>query len=144
MLTLHSANLDAISAAFNQATLNLVATTTGAVGGVGAIAQQYAANQAAQLDADVRAIAALVQQISITASLVATNLTPAALTAVNGELVAVQNAVKPFITPLQVLVEAVRLAQASAAVNINGVGKAASGLIGIVNNGITRTFSRFI
>ena len=76
MLSL-SANLDAIQTAFQRATAELIAATAnGVVGGTVTIGQQFAGNQIDQLAADVRAAAALVQQIRVTAGLITTNLSP--------------------------------------------------------------------
>jgi len=77
ILTCHSsANLEAIQASFSDATADILATTTGSVGGVAAIGQQFAGAQIDALAADIREVAALVQQVRVTAELVATNLTP--------------------------------------------------------------------
>lgn len=120
-----------------------------------AIGQQFAGNQINQLAADIRSVTTLIQQIRVSAELVATNLAPgrypglltrsttlistlAALDAVNGELAAVQRVLQPFITPLEQLATAVRNANASAIFRVEGLRQAVTGLVGIVSGIVNR------
>jgi hypothetical protein len=138
-----NANLQAIQQSFGKATVDLLATTTGGVGGVVAIGQQFTGDQITQLAGDVSAVAALIQQIRVTAGLATTNLTPDVLAAINAELTAVQNAVQPFVTPLEQLATAVRNSNTTAFLQIQGLRDAVNGLASVVRGTVNRLLKLF-
>lgn len=74
-----TANIKEIQAAFQVATVNLLATTNGAVGGVAGLAQQFGLTQLNALLADIQKIQTLLAGISVTVGLAIDNLTPGTL-----------------------------------------------------------------
>jgi hypothetical protein len=147
-------NLSAITTALSAAEAQIIASTTGAAGGLAATATGLLQADINTLTNDINQAIALINGIQATLTVTATNLAPGkfcsleteiysrgydetnesivAYLAVASELAAVQAALAPFVGPLALFASAASQASASAGVTVTGLNAAVRGLVGLV------------
>ncbi|KAM0283117.1 hypothetical protein ACHAQH_002597 [Verticillium albo-atrum] len=126
------ANVQAIADALKKATDDIIKGSTGAGGAIGGDLKGLTQDQINQVRDIVAAGGRIVNSISATLALTATDLTPALKAAIKSEVKAVRDAIRPFVTPLATFGAAASAARASLAVGITGLSTALLELGGIL------------
>jgi len=127
-----NANLHIIAGAVENATVALTTIITATVQNITTGVLQLTQQEINLLIADIHQIQAIVGGIGATLIITVTNINPAITAAVHDEVVALQNLLTPFLSPVQVLVTAIAGIQATIQLTITGLGNAISGVLSII------------
>lgn len=115
------ANYEAIAKALKEAAEAIARVTTGAVGGIAASVKGLTQQQIDDLVEALKAANRVIAELEATLTITVTDLRPAIKDAIAGEIDAVEDAIAPFVTPLQAFVSAAKAASVVIGLTISGL-----------------------
>lgn len=127
-----TANLGGIQQSIQTALTNIIAQTSGAVGGIIGVAAGFTQAQIDTLKAALVTLARVISGLGLSLVIQATDLTPAILSTLTAMIKAIQAAIVPLVTPLSILAQAIHDFSITTNLNIIGLENASAGLQQIV------------
>jgi hypothetical protein len=122
------ADLQAIVCAIGRAVAAIQSSTIGAVGGLYNSIQGLTQAEVTELVGSINNIVNLLNRVRVILTVTVTDLTPAVRTAISSQLAAVEAAVPALVSPLFVLITAVRNASVFTSLNVTGLNDVLGGL----------------